>query len=371
MPSLSVEEVVMVGNAAELLQNSPLTENQLQILMKAAARALEVRKAKSFKSLTESDLQQILRLDIHNTASARHTHHPTLRLPDVTEFPSIPPSDQLKFQLGRLDRNWSWASEQGRRATIDAILGEALDVCNGWRAENPDEEPGSNGRTIRAYPQAWVKYPGVQGRVDYLLGHVKTEKLERAHIDGLMCAVEAKLDWPAGAWMQAVGSGGAVLRIRQKQGKSGPVFVILTNADSWQFFLIDDAGRTYSSGKPIQISPDETDPNLEIVLRWCRWFITAVIDIRPRTSLHDLFASFRGKMRQQVESHLFRMEGTLRKPESIPAYPQTTSNTAPLSPSSDTTDTSLSPLSSNGEKSDPEYLMDVDVREETGSEFSG
>ncbi|KAJ3043431.1 hypothetical protein HDV00_005129 [Rhizophlyctis rosea] len=120
---------------------------------------------------------------------------------------------------------------------------------------------------MQAFPEASLKYPGVRGRVDYLLGHVNTEKLKQTHIDGLMCAVKAKSNWPADGWVQAVGSGGAVLRVRQKQGKSRPVFVDLTNADSWQFFVIDDLGRSYSSGQPIQLSGAENDPNLELILR--------------------------------------------------------------------------------------------------------
>ncbi|KAJ3280920.1 hypothetical protein HK104_000316 [Borealophlyctis nickersoniae] len=294
-----------------------LSKEQLEQLMTSVSKAAQKKKSKGFESLTERDLQERLNLNLTNVSNDK-IEKPSVFLPSLDVFPSRAPSKELKFILGRLRRVWTRASEAGCRTFIDAIISEALDVVNGWEGDAGDGQ-ATKDNSLRAYPEATLKHQGasgtVKGRADYLIGHVNASKLTYLHMDAFMIGVEAKVAWTEWAWIQAVGEGGALLRKRLSHDRQGPIFVVLTNAKNWQFFVIDEEGWVYSSGKPIRIDFGN-DEDLELVLRWLRWFATAAADISPRSSLSDINAKLRGKMAEQIRTCLSR-DGLAPPPSSL------------------------------------------------------
>ncbi|KAJ3291298.1 hypothetical protein HK104_006199 [Borealophlyctis nickersoniae] len=304
-----LRKVVRADQSVLAAAVAALSRSELDVLRETLKEAARKDKPKSFDELTESDLEGILGLNLTNVQTEDKLLRPSVVLPPVEEFPACGPSEELKFTLRRLKRVWTRASDAGCRSFVDAIVCEALDVVNGW----VDGDTGTGAATmagkLRAYPQTLVEYRGVgravRGRVDYLIGHANSSVMIDPDMDGFMVVVASEVSWAPWNWIQAVGEGGAVLRKRRSELRRGPVFVVLTNAKMWQFFVIDEDGWVYSSGDPIYMDYSK-DEDLELVLRWLRWFATAGADMSPGVALPDRFVHLRGSMSEQVRTCLSR-----------------------------------------------------------------
>ena len=206
----------------------------------------------------------------------------TLHIPD--DVVSREPSASLSEQLERIDAVWSLTNEKACRMVIDAILTEALfdseneklkgfcEVRNEWEGEG-------------------VRYTGA---ADYMLGTSKSQSL--SNIDSFLLIVEAKKDWSDSAVPQVICEAGCLLRRRMDADKNTPVFAVLTNGLFFRFFAIDTNGEVYSSGAaPLYLSLGpgggySDSPSLREILRWFKWFLTAIKSISPRSTQTPLTA---------------------------------------------------------------------------------
>lgn len=286
---------------------------------------------RTFTNITQDELADEggLNLITHNVLTDARRATPSVRLP--ASAPRTPPTKHLRKQLARLERVWSRNSETGRRAFIDAILAEAVDVANfgpivderdtsdeegvteeGERKEEEEEsgmaEPAST--SLQVFTELEMNFVGktmtVKGTIDYLLAHVAENTVEGPDKDSNLVVVETKREWPEKSFVQALAEGeiyyscakhleltgsfhskGGVL-LRKRQGSSspsgtsrgGPVFVVLTNCLLWIFFVIDNQGVVYCSGLPVN--------SLTEILTWITWFIRISSASLPRISCPDL-----------------------------------------------------------------------------------
>ncbi|KNC97014.1 uncharacterized protein SPPG_07829 [Spizellomyces punctatus DAOM BR117] len=260
-----------------------------ETLRKMLALLRQDAKLTPFTKMTWNQLQspEGLNLDVANVEAAAQRRIPSLQVPPFVG--SVHPTEHLTRQLDRLDRVWSLNSEAACRTIVDAILGEAVDTFyHGIMVdERPQEDAMKVGRPLgrlRVFLEVDLEWrgpnKGATGIVDYLLGHGGGDDVDDVKKDSFLIAVEAKKEWPNSAIPQAIAGGGTLLRYRQKYGRSGPVFVILTNATLWNFYCIDDAGVVYGSGPDIVYSKE----TLPTILRWLRWFIMGAAVTSPRAS---------------------------------------------------------------------------------------
>ncbi|KAI8823070.1 uncharacterized protein EV422DRAFT_523234 [Fimicolochytrium jonesii] len=285
IPTEHHERVLALANAvANAVANSPQKEAKLT----------------PFTKMTWSEMKSAegLHLDVRNVELATRRAVTSLSLPPFLD--SVQPTEHLKGQLARLERTWSRNSEAGRRTFVDALLAEAVDTfyhgilvderSSESMLDSVDVEPPESGSTapLRVFSEVEIKWSGackgVTGNVDYLFGHADADDVEEGMKDSFLIAVEAKKEWPDSAVRQAIAEGGVLLRYRQKNNKTGPVFVVLTNATFWVFYCIDNNGVVYSSGPEIVFG----ETTLPMILRWLRWFVMAAAVTSPRASTVDM-----------------------------------------------------------------------------------
>ncbi|KAJ3051433.1 hypothetical protein HK097_007553 [Rhizophlyctis rosea] len=292
--SLFFDDIIKNGNTTTLEALKKMIENQTAT-------------SKSFGAMSLKDLSKVggLNLNIKNILTEEIRLKPSLILPSNIE--KSVPTEHLLRHLARLSRVWSKNSETGRRAFIDALLAEAVDIAFHGRVvdekmsddedgdgddqnvddveeEEDDDEEGKG--PLRVFTDVDLKWQGstmaVSGTVDYLLGHIETDDAEEEIKDSYFIVVEAKKEWPEDAFVQAIAAGGALLRRRQasaKTGKNGGVFVVLTNATMWNFYYIDKEGVVYCSGDPI------TAAHTGLILTWLTFFLKGTAAISPRASM--------------------------------------------------------------------------------------
>jgi hypothetical protein len=111
-------------------------------------------------------------------------------------------------------------------------------------------------------------------------------------VESFLLVVEAKKDFPDSAVAQVLAEAGCLLKNRQLVGKSTPVFAILTNAVSFQFFAIDTNSVVFTSGvtNMLKRSADrkyKDSKDLIEILRWMKWFITSMECVSPTCSQVD------------------------------------------------------------------------------------
>ncbi|KAI8917786.1 hypothetical protein DFJ77DRAFT_457828 [Powellomyces hirtus] len=260
----------------------------------------EPRMSTPYTKLTWSDLKDagVLGLDLRNIELLSRRRESSLSLPGFLQ--TVHPTEHLYRQLRRLERTWSQSSEAGRRTFVDTILAEAVDTFHhglivddrsqaveSFESSMDIKRQEESGTSLRVFSEVELKWSGtakgVMVSIDYVLGHA-ADDVEEGTKDSCLIAVEAKKEWPDSAVKQAIGKGGALLRYRQKNGKTGPVFVILTNASFWVFYCIDSSGVVYSSGGELVYS----ERTLPTILAWLRWFIMAAAVASPRTSTVDM-----------------------------------------------------------------------------------
>ena len=171
------------------------------------------------------------------------------------------------------------------RSRIDAIIAEAI---------------ATSGVEFRTYCEVKNDWSGqgfsYQGNVDYMIGEGG---------ESFLLVDEAKKEWPDSAVAQVLAEAGCLLRNRELDGKSTPVFAVLTNAVFFQFFAIDTNSVVFTSGVPIPLRKDgsyKTSTSLVQILRWLNWFIKSMADVSPPSSQTD--AAARGGLVKQAVSEL-------------------------------------------------------------------
>jgi hypothetical protein len=222
----------------------------------------------SFSAATLKDLKRPdgLNLDLRNVEN-NAIMRPSLFLPD--NIPAIVPSDLLCDYLDRLNSIWDFGTEMGCRSRIDAIIAEAI---------------VTSGMDFKTYCEVKNDWSGqgfsYKGNVDYMIG---------AGGESFLMVVEAKKEWPDSAVAQVLAEAGCLLKNRELNGKSTPVFAVLTNSVFFQFFVIDTNSVVFTSGVPSSLSTAEdgsykSSASLAQILRWMNWFIKSMEEISPPSS---------------------------------------------------------------------------------------
>jgi hypothetical protein len=126
--------------------------------------------------------------------------------------------------------------------------------------------------------------------------------------ESFLLVVVAKKEWPDSAIAQVLAEAGCLLKNRQLDGKSTPVFAVLTNASFFQFFAIDTNSVVFTSGAPISLCTAKdrsykSSTSLVQILRWLSWFIKSMADVSPPSSQTD-DAAARGELVVQAVSEL-------------------------------------------------------------------
>jgi hypothetical protein len=261
---MDLSDLALVEAACKRLRLSEWTQPR---------RAVEVTQYTSFSTATLKDLKRAdgLQLNLKNIENNR-LKQPSMFLPDEFETADIVPGDLLCGYLHRLDDIWDFGTEMACRSIIDAIIAEAIATS------------GVEFRTCCEVNNDWSGVGfGYKGNVDYMIG---------SGGDSFLLVVVAKKEWPDSAVAQVLAEAGCLLKNRQFDGKSTPVFAVLTNASFFQFFAIDTSSVVFTSGAPISlcIAKDRTyksSTSLVQILRWLSWFIKSMADASPPSSQSD------------------------------------------------------------------------------------
>ena len=242
----------------------------------------------SFSSASLEDVKRSdgLNLNLKNVEKNR-IMEPSLFLPDDFETKEIVPTDLLCGYLKRLDSIWDFGTEMARRSRIDAIIAEAI---------------ATSGVEFRTYCEVKNDWSGqgfsYKGSVDYMIGQGG---------ESFLLVVEAKKEWPDSAVAQVLAQAGCLLKNRELNGKSTPVFAVLTNAAFFQFFAIDTNSVVFTSGAPISLSTAKdrsykSSISLVQILRWLNWFINSMAEISTPSCQTD--AASKGRLVMETVSRL-------------------------------------------------------------------
>lgn len=214
-------------------------------------------------------------------------------LPDGYDFDV---SDTLIQNLKNLDRNCPKDNEFSRRNYIQCILLEVLGVIK------------SN---MQLKSEVWRKYEEpnliLTGKADFLVdSSTKTVygiKIDdQVSFDDFIVLVETKQRLGGSSYeaqiCQLLACVGASIKLRQVTKKSTeypntPVFGVLTDAVTFQFFVIDDDLQVYSSGDHTNLrlnanSDYKKSEDLSKILSWTKFIIESSMSVSPRCSKVDL-----------------------------------------------------------------------------------
>ena len=192
-----------------------------------------------------------------------------LKLPNEAGFPRLPASDLLVMNLKHSLRVHGLRNEACRSLIIMEYLKEAvIQVGN------------DNLHVIPQSRESWDAADHLfNGVVDY---SVATEDLESQ-----LLVVEVKDGWNSQeAQWQVLAQAGSLLRRRLKDKKKTPVMAVLTNAEIFQFFAIDDRDSTVYSSRVIHLDYRANQElkvydDLKEVVTWFRWFLTVITSMSP------------------------------------------------------------------------------------------
>lgn len=133
----------------------------------------------------------------------------------------------FRERLNRILRNFDTdGSESGKELLIDAFCEEVLERHN----------------SLKAWKEAPLKSDTLAGFVDYLIAR------KRAYMSSpLLCVVEAKRDDFEQGLAQCAVAMHACAWNNAQEGRVIPVFGIVSNGDSWQFYRRDPQGAFYQT----------------------------------------------------------------------------------------------------------------------------
>lgn len=198
-------------------------------------------------------------------------------------------SDILAQSLKDLDNHCQKDNESSRRNYIQCIFLEALRTT------------GSKIQTVIEVP---LEYAGpnlvLKGKADFLVG--SSDETDGALFDGFIILVEAKQRLGGSSYeaqiCQILAAAGASLKVRQAMKESSeypatPVFGVLTDAVTFQFFAIDDDLNVYSSGDHTNLrlkanTDYKNSDDLKMILSWLNFIIKSIMVVSPRCSSSDL-----------------------------------------------------------------------------------
>ncbi|KAI9341490.1 hypothetical protein BDR26DRAFT_802301 [Obelidium mucronatum] len=242
---------------------------------KAMKSLMTTKPSVSFSHVTFDDCKRVdgLSLDlgfIERGKSSRATIH----LPEEVKQMQIEPSASLCEYLSKLDSLWAFNSEMSCRTRIDAILVEALHLCDAPLLIFCELENDWSGDGI-----------DYTGNVDYMIGSAPSADAT-SKVDSFILVVEAKREWPDSAVAQVLAEAGCLLKKRLASNKNTPVFAVLTNGRLFQFFALDMNGVVFCSGPLIALGQGDNgwvdSPSLIEILRWLMWFINCMKLVSPR-----------------------------------------------------------------------------------------
>ena len=215
-----------------------------------------IRNKKTFCSSTLNfrDIDDCLGLNIENIRNVSNII-PSLIVPNHVS--KIEPSKELIKKLELLRKTWGKDEEKSRRAFIDTIIFDVLEQSN------------SN---LQLRTKEFRKWKGpkitLQGNVDYIIGSsVLLMQVKDCRLGGSHLQMENHIS-------QIIAAIGCTQR--EMENSETPVFGILTDATSFQFFAITD-GKVFCSGDHSLLNiPDginyANNEQFKSILRWFKFF---------------------------------------------------------------------------------------------------
>ena len=163
--------------------------------------------------------------------------------------PSVKPSHKFKEIYDENARVFSMTSEASRRTVLDIFLRDVL----------AREEFGSllrifPGLDITVTSNIGAKRRKLSGNADYAVGWSlgKDTLSNSPPTECHLIAVEAKKDWGQSSLWLCVAEIAALHKARKDAGKANcNTWGILSNANIWQFFLIDNESRLWTSDQKL------------------------------------------------------------------------------------------------------------------------
>lgn len=217
----------------------------------------------------------------------------SISLPHAEDFEI---SDILVQSLKDLDIHCQKDNELSRRNYIQCIFLEALRTA---------------GSKMQLKTEVHREYEGpkliLKGKADFLVGSsIDTvhgvKKKDQVLFDDFIILVEAKQRLGGSSYeaqiCQILAAAGASLKVRQATKESSeypatPVFGVLTDAVTFQFFAIDDDLNVYSSGDHTNLhlkanTDYKNSDDLKMILSWTNFIVKSIMSVSPRCSRTDL-----------------------------------------------------------------------------------
>jgi hypothetical protein len=186
-------------------------------------------------------------------------------------------SDWLSDTLTRIHQVWKLNNEKARRILIDAILTDVITSDQKLRAAGYCEV------RLQVETEGFV----FNGYSDYMLGSTGKSLSRNPEPDCFLLVVEAKNGMNDQAVLQALAQAACIQKHRNIAAKPRPtpVFAVLTNAFSFQFFAIDEDKQVYCSRLlPLTFASGGWKSNASLIeiLRWFKWVLGVMKSISPR-----------------------------------------------------------------------------------------
>lgn len=185
---------------------------------------------------------------------------PSIGIPD--DFPTVIPSATFLDELARIQRLWVIDGSDSCRQIVEAFITEVLDHAN--------DEMLHVLRNVEnvATDNNWEYY----GHTDILICRSTKRAIDSRNVCLVMMEVSG--DWD-GAIPELICQVGCWKAQRSDIFDDMPIFAILTNGHSFQFFAMDQS-VLYFNGRSLEI-PRLNDPlaieKLGEILRWACWFL--------------------------------------------------------------------------------------------------
>lgn len=248
---------------------------------KVAAPEVEVKQRVQFEEMTFGECERAdgLRLQVDLVRDEKLSLH----LPD--EMEAIAPSESFLTKLEKIHKYWIIDNRMSRRTLIDAFVSELL---------NLERNPGLRGAGDIGNG---MEFENLQysGTIDYVICR-STSIAELNAEDLCFLIMTMRTDWQASI-PEILGHAGCVMRRRQAAGLNSLIFFVLSDGMSFQFFVMDSSGRTFTRPRLMVNLDTIREPAqtqvLSQILAWLSWFLLAAHATMSRTQ-DELLEQMRG-----------------------------------------------------------------------------